>query len=165
MATTNVTNLDIQLLDADRSNTTTIKLDNPKSNITREQVSAAMQPALTNGWFLTNRGSVAMYLGDITINQSIKTVLDGEDFYVTPSSITFTAGSAEEGETIQVSGATIQGYNILDDPSTDPVLSVRIADNGLSAHVSIQEDYSAGHSMTLVLIIQGTAVNIPITTT
>lgn len=162
--TTNVTNLDIQLLDADRSGTVTIKLDNPKANVTREQVSAAMQPALSAGWFLSSKGTPAMYLGDITINQSIKTKLGGEDFYVTPSSITFNASSAADGTTIQISGATVQGYNILRNPETDPVLSVEITNNGLSVEVKIEEDYASGITMTLVLIIQGVAVNIPITT-
>lgn len=159
---TNVTTVDIQMLDENRSNATTIKLDNPKENLTREQVSAAMQPAFANGWFLCNNGSVAMYLGDVTVNQSIKTKLGGEDFYVTPSSLNFTAGSAEEGLDINVSGATIQGYNIkYTNPGTDPILNVTIAENGLSAHVSI-DDYSSGHSATLILIILGTSVNVTV---
>lgn len=69
---TTVANLDIQILSAERSETTTIKLDNPKQNLTREMVSAAMQPAFTNGWLLTSKGSVAMYLGDVTYNTSTK---------------------------------------------------------------------------------------------
>lgn len=161
---TNVKTVDIQLLDADRSNATTIKLDNPKDNLTREQVSAAMQPALSAGWFLTSKGSVAMYLGDITINQSIKTKLGGEDFYVTPSRLEFDISNAEDGLDVQVSGATIQGYNIkYTNKATDPAVNVTIADNGLSAHVWL-EDFTTGNTMYLILIIQGVAVTVPITT-
>ena len=54
--TTVVKTLDIQMLDADRQDATLIKLDNPKDNITREMVSAAMQPAFANNWFLTTKG-------------------------------------------------------------------------------------------------------------
>jgi len=161
---TTVTNLDIQLLDESRAGTTTIKLDNPKANVTREQVSAAMQPAFTNGWFLTSKGTTAMYLGDVTINQSIKTKLAGEDFYVTPASLTFTAADAEDGLAIQVSGATIQGYNLLFDPQTQPVLTATISDNGLTITVKI-DDYISGQTMAIELVIQGSVVNIPITTT
>lgn len=165
---TNVKTVDIQLLDADRSNATTIKLDNPKNNLTREQVSAAMQPALSAGWFLTNKGSVAMYLGDITINQSIKTKLSGQDFYVTPSSLNFY--NTEEGDTyssldINVSGATIQGYNIID-VETDPgyTVSVDISNNGLKATVHLNDaNPQRATSFKVILIIQGTSITVPCT--
>lgn len=161
---TNVKTVDIQMLDANRSNATTIKLDNPRDNITREQVSAVFQTPFANSWFLTNKGGVAMYLGDVTINESIKTKLGGEDFYVTPSSLSFTAGSAEDGLTVTVSGAIIQGYNVrYVDKNSDPVVNVTIADNGLSATVTL-DDFTSGKSMSLILIIQGESITIPITT-
>lgn len=169
---TTVTNLDIQLLDESRSDTTTFKLDNPKSNVTREQVSAAMQPALTNGWLLTNKGNVAMYLGDITINQSIKTKLGGEDFYVTPTQITWSNVGTEETEqtdTVTCSGATIQGYrfdNINELTYIDTEPSATIASNGLS--ITIKASFQLDSSMTtvkifdLILIIQGAEITIPV---
>ena len=169
---TTVVNLDIQLLDESRADTTTFKLDNPKSNVTREQVSAAMQPALTNGWLLTTKGNVAMYLGDITINQSIKTKLGGEDFYVTPTAINWSNVGTEETEqtgTITCSGATIQGYrfenfNELTYIEIEP--SANISANGLS--ITIKVSFQLDVSMTtvkildLVLIIQGAEVTIPV---
>ena len=166
---TTVTNLDIQLLDADRSNATTVKLDNPKNNVTREQVSAAFQPALTNGWFLCSNGNTAMYLGDITVNQSIKTKLGGEDFYVTPSSISgnFTGRSFQTE--ITVSGATIQGYNFanIDNQTGKNVIrQLQITENQLSAilFVDANEAVTSGsYSMDLQLIILGTTVTIPVT--
>lgn len=169
-----VETLDIQLLDESRSNATTVKLDNPRENITREQVSAAMQPAFANGWFLTSKGDVAMYLGDVTINKSIKTTLDGSDFYVTPTSLTMKAVNESQTEyepTITVSGATIQGYNYT--PLTGPLASkidkfeVTIAENGLTATLKFFASAGFGSgsdycTMDFYLVIQGVRITIPI---
>lgn len=171
---TNVETLDIQLLDESRSNATTVKLDNPRENVTREQVSAAMQTAFANGWFLTSKGDVAMYLGDVTINKSIKTKLGGEDFYVTPNSLTMKAVNESQTEyqpTITVSGATIQGYNYTQ--LTGPLASriskftVTIAPNGLSATLYFLADsgFGAGDdycTMDFYLVIQGVRITIPV---
>lgn len=162
--TTNITNLDIQLLDADRSGTVTIKLDNPKANVTREQVSAAMQPALSAGWFLSSKGTPAMYLGDITINQSIKTKLGGEDFYVTPNTLNY--GSSTNNIQIDVTGSTIQGYNILNrNTSINLTINVNVAENKLSANVSMSFSGNTPSSGTklfdLILVIQGLEITVP----
>ena len=167
---TTVTNLDIQLLDAERSNTVTIKLDNPKNDVTREQVSSAMQTPLNNGWFLNSKGDTLMYLGDVTINQSIKTKLGGEDFYVTPSSVDTNAVKGIPFETtITVSGATIQGYNfanVVTDTGSDPQLMGTIAANGLSILITIRVNVGANVGTTLTcdlqLIILGAVVTVPV---
>lgn len=161
---TTVTTVDIQLLDAERSGATTVKLDNPKNNLTREQISAAMQPALSAGWFLTNKGAVVMYIGDTTINQSIKTKLGGEDFYVTPSSLTFLNGAGEQNpQDITVTGATIQGYNITNITGTGTGTPyVNLSENRLTATVGFtnKSNPAPGIDFTVQLVIQGTIVNI-----
>lgn len=170
--TTTVVTLDIQLLDAERADATTIKLDNPKTNpiVTREQVSAAMQPALANGWFLTSKGGVAMYLGDVTINTSTKVKLGGEDFYVTPNSLTLTPESGTEFMavgTVNVSGATIQGYNIVHVSGTGPDnVEVNLSENKLTATIGFTMDDTShlpACVYNLELVIQGTIVTIPVT--
>lgn len=164
--TTTVKTVDIQLLDADRSNATTIKLDNPKDDLTREQVSSAMQPAFTNGWFLCNNGNVAMYLGDVTINQSIKTRLDGADFYVTPSSLTLTNSGNSASGNINVSGAVIQGYNI-SGASAGMNVKITINNNGLTANVRVTNVTPTSQvptgDFTVTLIIQGQSIVVPCT--
>lgn len=165
---TTVTTVDIQLLDAERSGATTVKLDNPKNNLTREQISAAMQPALSNGWFLTNKGNVVMYIGDTTINQSIKTKLGGEDFYVTPSSLSFGMDGQGTSDTkiVTVTGAVIQGYNITDE-NIENINSMQrditVAENGLTITITIKQTQSTSPtgSFNLKLVIQGTIVTIP----
>lgn len=166
---TNVTTVDIQLLDEKREDTTTIKLDNPVGNITREMVSAAMQSAFTNQFLLTNKGSVAMYLGDVTVNQSIKRKLEGQDFYVTPTELTLnrTAPNVAKG-TINVSGATIQGYNILwlQYPTAIPIIECKITNNGLSLDIKVlttNDTAPPAGNFTVELVIMGTIVAVPVT--
>lgn len=165
---TNVTTLDIQMLDADRKNATTIKLDFPKNDVTREQVSAAMQPAFINGWLLTNAGSVAMYLGDVTKNQSIKTKLDGEDFYITPNELVImTNESSPVSSELTVSGATFIGYDYRGTASQGEgettIQSVTIRDNGLTMRITA----SSGPQTRKIrydfyVIVQGEKIKIPV---
>ena len=172
---TTVNTIDIQLLNADRADVTTIKLDNPINGITREQVSAVMQPALTNGWLLTTKGDTAMYLGDITLNTSIKTKLGGEDFYVTPSTLSFalTNQKPADNKTVTVSGATIQGYNFKNFPTELDVqidAIAEVAENGLSITIDVNINYGDLPSGTtklcdLILVIQGVEVVVPINET
>lgn len=176
---TSVTTLDIQLLDANRKNATTIKLDNPRSNVTREMVSTVMQPALANEWFLAQDGSIAVYLGDITVNQSIKTKLGGEDFYLTPSSITIIAPIDEIGTaTITCTGAVIQGINIDNITAHEgwdehpegyiEILAPVIAANGLSAQIRVKGISNTGGEAVdfdVNVIVQGTVTTIPASVT
>jgi len=174
-----VTNLDIQLLDANHSNAKTVKLDNPMDNITREQVSAAFITPLTEGWFLAGNGATAMYIGDIVINQSIKTTLGGEDFYVTPASINDTIASSTKVVSVTVSGATIQGYNFANvnqdlyyDGSSKNIATITatIAENALSIEIKFyfisgRAPTSGSLTLDLILIIQGESVTVPINLT
>lgn len=181
--TTTVKTLDFQMLDADRQDATLIKLDNPKNNITREMVSAAMQPAFANGWFLTTKGSPAMYLGDVTISTSTKVKLDGQDFYVTPSSFTQNWNKTTNGFTvdINVSGATIQGYQYINinnqvysqSSGSSPVtmkFTPSVISNGLKFRMIIGASSTPmieGGTLTfdIILVIQGTQVTVPVVLT
>ncbi len=163
---TNITTLDIQMLDADRKNATTIKLDFPKDGVTREQVSAAMQPAFTNGWLLTNSGSVAMYLGDVTINQSIKTKLDGEDFYITPAELYIaTNGETPVTSELTVAGATFMGYDYIKTGSggggSASITGVKITNNGLTMQISASGDSTNTVMYDFYVIVQGEKIKIP----
>lgn len=170
---TNVQTLDIQLLDSNRADATTIKLDNPVQNVTREMVSAAMQLALANELLLTNKGSVAKYLGDITVNQSIKRKLDGQDFYVTPTELALTvtplSGVGDNSASVTVSGATIQGYNFknFSRAFSQSALYGKISDNGLTFTITAQPQtlVVSPITMDLELIIMGLSVIVPVTFT
>lgn len=167
MATKTVTTLDIQLLDADRGDTTTIKLDNPKDSLTREQVSAAMQPALVNGWLLTNKASVAMYLGDVTINQSIKTTLEGEDFYITPNELVIeTNTETEVYSELTVAGATFMGYDYSFRATTGAgnalITKVVITNNGLTMKIYAKGESTNKRTYDFYVIVQGEKIKVPV---
>lgn len=164
---TNVTTLDIQMLDADRKNATTIKLDFPKDNVTREQVSAAMQPAFTNGWLLTNSGSVAMYLGDVIVNQSIKTKLDGEDFYITPNELIIETNTETEVHSdLTVAGATFMGYDYystgFSGSGEASIVKVQIANNGLTMKIYAKGNSTRSIKYNFYVIVQGEKILVPV---
>ena len=165
MATT-VKNLMVELKSFDNDNLR-IRIDNPKDSVTRAAVAEAFQPAFTNGWITTNKGSVAGYIGELVLETSIKISLEGEDFYVTPNELTL-AGTTPQ--TLTVTGAQIQGYNIKNlqssgsPPLTESNISVTIAENGLTATVVMDQGTSSYRgSFNLILVILGQEVTIPCT--
>lgn len=168
MASKTVKTVDIQMLDENRENGTTVKLDNPIEDITREKISAAMQTAFTNSWLLCRNGSVAKYLGDTTLNTSIKVSLDGEDFYITPNALSINAPTSRG--TITISGATCQGYNFVNINNTSGILvsySAEIADNGSTVNVNVSFTGSKTGTSTfdLQLVIMGQIVTVSVTCT
>ena len=157
-----VQTVDVQLLNASRERPKTYKFDNPKANLTRAMVSEAFTPALTKGWLLAADNSTAMYIGDVILNTSKKITLDGEDFYITPSSLSFSPQGSET-KTVTVTGAQIQGYNIKNKVLVNTSLTVNIVENDFVANVTKNSsEYQTG-SATLILVIQGQEVSIPIT--
>ncbi len=166
-----VTTVDIQMLDANRENATLIKLDNPKNDITREQVSNAMQTAFANEWFLCSKGGIAKYLGDVIVNQSIKRTLEGADYYVTPSQLTLSYDDSSDlsaGGTISVSGANIQGYNFVKPEGVGYRYTGTITDNGLTFKVVItngidQSQRPPAGTFDVELVINGEITTVPVT--
>lgn len=164
MAQSTVRNLMIEMKSFD-NDSMRIRLDNPKEGITRAQIAEVMQPAFTNNWIMTEKGSTAGYLGETVLETSTKIKLEGEDFYVTPNEIIFTTGSGTQNATLTVTGAQIQGYNIKQiDEGGSSTLSVKIAENGLSATVTTTAPSSGAYGGTwnLILIIRGAEVTIPV---
>lgn len=159
-----VQTVDVQLINANRERPKTYKFDNPKPNLTRADVTTAFSPALANGWLLAADDTTAMYIGDVILNTSKKVTLNGEDFYVTPSSFQLNANTPQ---TVTVTGAQIQGYNIKNFTSNGPNVKnilVQVAENGLTATVTNDYQSSLGYSgsFNLIFVIQGTEVTIPV---
>ncbi len=152
-----VETVDVQLLDAARSNVKTYKFDNPKENLTKAEISIAFQPAMSDEWLLVANGNIAKYIGDVTINTSTKVKLGGEDFYITPNEVIF---PNEHPFIITVSGATIQGYNLRNNQF--PGLKVVISENGLQATLYPGTISDTTWTATLILVIQGIEVEVPI---
>lgn len=168
MAQTTVKNVMIELKSGDNDNTR-IRLDNPINNITREMISAALQPALINEWIITDKGSKAIGIGEVVLETSTKVPLVGTDYYITPSSLNINTPGGSGSGTVTVSGATIQGYNFRNFAgSTSNLYSYKatIANNGLSITVEVTTNTTTfSVTFDLILVIQGTEVTVPCTIT
>lgn len=166
--------VDIQLLDAARQDATLIKLDNPMDNLTKNQVVDAMQPALTNGWLLTNKGNVATYIGDVTLNTSIKTKLSGGDTYITPPSLLIECNNSEtvfEG-TFNVTNGIIQAAT-LEVPADFPTfaqnnVSYQVGFTNAQAKIQIIDvdsfiyNQDATYNCTCIIVIEGVSFRMPV---
>lgn len=161
MAQSTVKNLMIEMKSFD-NDSTRVRLDNPKEGITRAQIATAMQPAFTNGWIITDKGSTAGYLGETVLETSTKISLEGEDFYVTPNSLNITNGNEY---TLTVTGAKIQGYNIKNRTAGVyyDTFMITVSQNGLTATVQVRESDPVAGTCDLILIILGQEVTIPVT--
>lgn len=161
MAQSTVRNLMIELKSFD-NDSLRVRLDNPKEGITRAQIAEAMQPAFTNNWIITDKGSTAGYLGETVLETSTKISLEGVDYYVTPSSLTI---DRKEPYTLTVTGAKVQGYNLKNSTfsSEENPVTVTISENGLT--VNVMYNILENGTVDLILIILGQEVTIPITMT
>lgn len=172
MATSTVKNVMIEFKSFD-NDSLRIRLDNPKDTITREQIAVAFQKAFTEGWIICSEGSIAGYIGETILETSTKVSLEGQDFYVTPNAINIPYG--ETMPTITVMGAVIQGYNVIKGkmPSTSikSELYPQITNNGLNCALTYDVAADSGGqyprvwNFTLILVIRGTEVRIPISIT
>lgn len=169
-----VNTVDIQLLSAERTESTLIKLDNPKDNLTKNEVVDAMQPALANGWLLTVKGSVATYIGDVTLNTSIKTTLSGGETYISPSNLTIECNNTEtvfEG-TFNVTNGIIQAAT-LEVPADFPTfiqdnVSYQVSFTNTQAKIQIIDvdsffyNQDAIYNCTCIIVIEGVSFRMPV---
>jgi len=167
MATSTVKNVMIEFKSFD-DDALRIRLDNPRDGITREQISAAYQKAFLEDWIICSKGSIADYIGEIVVETSTKVSLEGEDFYITPNTLSINLGSSTKGSgNLTVSGAQIQGYNVKNIAGKSDVeyIKATIKDNGLTATVTVQTTTSKDASGTfdLILVIRGKEVTVPCT--
>ena len=163
-----IKNVEIQLIDND-ARTTTIKLDNPKTNITKPEIITVFSTAISNNWLLSNYGNPIQGIGQVQLTTSEKILLEGDPVYVTPSTLSFTLTNQKpaDNKTVTVSGGpTIQGYNIRNLTNANLNYKITIASDGLSIQVIVlTTDLSAGDngSFDLDLVVQGKIITVPCT--
>jgi len=167
MAQSTVKNLMIEMKSFD-GDSSRIRLDNPKEGISRAQVAEVMQPAFLNNWIYTDKGSTAGYLGETVLETSTKISLEGEDFYITPSSLSFNASTqGDHIQTVTITGAQLQGYqfkNVVKTIGSQFDLFATIADNGLSVEVNVKTaNINQLGTFDFVVIVRGQEVTIPAT--
>ena len=109
-----VKNVDIQLIDDD-AKSTTVKLDNPKDNITKNEIVQVFTTAINNNWLLSNYGSAIKGVGQVQLTTSEKVLLEGEAVYVTPASANITLSNSPVTTTFTVSNGLIQMVELTGD--------------------------------------------------
>lgn len=81
-------------------------LDNPKQNLTFNQIRQALQPAIQGRWWINTTGSPVIGLKSANYTETTKTYVDGGEVSVTPSSLYFDDENQLD-KTLTVSGAEI----------------------------------------------------------
>lgn len=92
-------------------------IDNPKPNLTLNQIQNALQPAFIGRWWLSSQGNVIVGLEKATYSTSEKIPIGGETVVITPSqfSITLNRGGSQTDQSVTrfgMSTVTISGANI-----------------------------------------------------
>ena len=92
-----------------------LNIDNPKSNLTLNQIKDAFQVPIANGWLMGKNG-VIVEVQKAQYSQSIKIPIAGGEISVTPSSLTIENGSSWS---VTVSGANPTSAIIVDSNVTE----------------------------------------------
>lgn len=97
--------------------TKTFNLDNPKENLSLNEIRQKLQPAFEGRWWLGNDGTAITTLKSANYSQSVKIPIEGQDavIEVTPSIVEFSPTSTsitEVQETVQVTGSELVGAYI-----------------------------------------------------
>lgn len=100
--------------ESDRSKT--ISIDNPKDNLSLNQIKNAFQPAINGGWLIDNYGDTIVEVSEAKYNQVIKTQINGEPVVVAPNSLTVNIYSStpiggNALKTLTISGASASGIS------------------------------------------------------
>ena len=175
MATTTVQTVNISTIDEDGKQTT-FNLDNPKENLTKNQVISAFQSGIDHGILISNYGSLIKSVGTVTLATSTKIELEGEPIYITPNSLEYTFNRIVDGssatKTVSVTNGTIQSAGVTDlTVSSGGYLSnITVVSNFTTSTVTvkvIEKGSSNGTTYTgkLIIVIQGTSYSVPITIT
>ena len=165
-----VKNVEIQLIDDD-AKSTTIKLDNPKTNITKNEIITVFATAISNNWLLSNYGNPIKGIGQVQLTTSEKILLEGEPVYVTPASATLRPKSDTPAtQNFAVANGTIQMVELsLNADSSGNFMNASETHTANSITVTITMDGTPMgtiiNNYTLKVLIGNTIVSIPIIAT
>lgn len=179
---TEVTTLDVQCMDVN-GGLTTYKIDNYRDSVTKIAVINAFANAIDNQLVLGSSGALLQRVAKVTKTQSIKTVLDNQTVYITPSSIDTTAAISSYNvstSTITVTDGVCQGVNVEDfavvntnEPTTDEtnffIFYADVSSNGATITVTLgiknqsSSFMNPNHTATanIKIIIGGLEYNVP----
>jgi len=118
MAVTRTSVVAIQILDS-AGNKRTYNIDNPKTNLTLGEIKMALEPLMAKGFWLSDTYNPYMSVAQASINEAIKTQLEGGSAVITPSTITSTITGTIQTITVTVSNAIVSLATITDLSSTN----------------------------------------------
>ena len=113
MAVTRTSVVAIQLLDS-AGNKRTYNIDNPKTNLTLGEIKMALEPLMAKGFWLSDTYNPYISVAQASINEAIKTQLEGGSAIITPSTITSTITGTIQTITVTVSNAIVSLATITD---------------------------------------------------
>lgn len=175
MAETRVIN--VSTIDEDGKQTT-FNLDNPIENITKNQIVTAFNYGIQNGLIMSNNGTKVISVGTTTLTTSNKVIIEGEPVYITPNKISLVTGTwyneAKLTATVTVQNADIQAAQVTNiqlnkgetEITSDYFYQTLNVNNGNITinFISINEETAnSSGSANLIIIINGTTYNVPIT--
>lgn len=172
---TEVITLDVSTIDDD-GRQTTFKIDDPKSNLTKNEVISAFNYAFSRNLLLSNYGAPIRSVGTTTISTSTKIELENETIYVTPSRLDFDMATSQSSTmVVTVTAPQIQAASVLNLKQTSGVTSnlacyvTNISYESSSGNTLIRVFANAANNTSfsataiLNIIINGRTTQIPIT--
>lgn len=169
MAQTETKVAQVTLKDSSERNTT-INIDNPKDDLSLNQIKAAFAPAINGGWLLANNGSQITEVVEAKYNQVIKTQINGLPVTVSPASINTTMSSTDTTKATAVNISNGTAVSAICDVYDNNLATntVKISSSGSSVQLWMYRlSNDAGtKSGTLTIFFEGNGqVQVPVTYT
>lgn len=166
MAQTETKVAQVTLKDQDDRNRT-INIDNPKDDLSLNQIKAAFAPAINGGWLLASNGSPITEVVEAKYNQVIKTQINGLPVTVFPSSLSLTIGAnikSTSGSVTISNGIAVSAMcDVSDNNATN---TVKISGNTVQLDMYRLTNNSDSKSGTLTIFFEGNGqVQVPVTFT
>lgn len=174
--TTTTKTLDVQCMDVNGA-LVTYKIDNYKDSVTKIAVINAFENAIGNQLLISSKsGALLQRVAKVTKSESIKTVLDNQTIYITPSNIDITTGKGDTTITVTdgiCQGTNIENFVVSNDTGTGDmtehfVLYADVSSNGATITVTLARKDSnvlpysgAVATAEIKIIIGGLEYNVP----
>lgn len=172
MATTTTTSV-VQVTVFDSGGyTKTYNLDNPKPNLTLNQIKNAFKIAIDGGWLLGNNFDPVIEVRSANYSEATKTSIDGAEVVVTPSTLNYDGNTQKS---VTVTGGFVTSTNLINleyiasvSGSTFVFTAPVISDDGSVVTLNSRVSISSGNecnfkgTATLELFIGTNKISVPI---
>ena len=170
MAVTRTSVVAIQIMDS-AGNKRTYNIDNPKTNLTLGEIKMALEPLMAKGFWLSDTYNPYMSVAQASINEAIKTQLEGGSAVITPSTISETITVTVSNAIVSL--ATITNLSSTNETVTDiesvidfgmPKISSTTEGSTITFTAKTTTNTLNGHTVygNLSLVLYGEIVQVPI---